>query len=59
MNLKVEYLGEIDVIFETALGNESGNRVGSIHEKTRGQKSHETIPLRIIILTPANQRSFS
>jgi hypothetical protein len=33
MNLKVEYLGEIKVIFEMALGNESGNQVGSIHEK--------------------------
>jgi hypothetical protein len=33
MNLKVEYLGEIEVIFEMALGNESGNQVGSIHEK--------------------------
>ena len=46
MNLKIEYLGEIKVIFEMALGNESGNQVGSIHEKTRGRKSRETIPLR-------------
>jgi hypothetical protein len=29
-----------------ALGNESGEPVGSIHEKTRGQKSHVTIPLK-------------
>jgi hypothetical protein len=33
MNLKVEYLGEIEVIFEMALGNKSGDQVGSIHEK--------------------------
>jgi hypothetical protein len=45
MNLKVEYLGEIEVIFEMALGNESGNQVGSIMKKTRGRKSRETIPL--------------
>ncbi len=55
--LKFEYLGEIEVIFEMALGNESGNQMGSIHEKnqgtrwvqfmkkTRGKKSRETIPL--------------
>jgi hypothetical protein len=35
MNLKAKYLGEIEVIFETALGNESGDQMGSgsIHEK--------------------------
>jgi hypothetical protein len=38
MNLKVEYLGEIEVIFEMALGNESGNQVGSIHEKYQRSK---------------------
>jgi hypothetical protein len=38
MNLKVEHLGEIEVIFEMALGNESGNQVGSIHEKNRRPK---------------------
>jgi hypothetical protein len=38
MNLKVEYLGEIEVIFEMALGNESGNQVGSIHEKNQSSK---------------------
>jgi hypothetical protein len=50
MNLKVKYLGEIEVIFEMALGNESGNQVGSIHEKNRGRKSRETIPLSLGIL---------
>jgi hypothetical protein len=38
MNLKVEYLGEIEVIVEMALGNESGNQVGSIHEKNQRSK---------------------
>jgi hypothetical protein len=38
MNLKVEYLGEIEVIFEMALGNESGNQVGLIHEKNQRSK---------------------
>jgi hypothetical protein len=39
MNLKVEYLGEIEVIFNMALGNESGNQeVGSIHEKNQRSK---------------------
>jgi hypothetical protein len=33
MNLKVEYLSEIEVLFEMAVGNESGDQVGSIHEK--------------------------
>jgi hypothetical protein len=36
--LKVEYLGEIEVIFEMALGNESGNQVGSILEKNQRSK---------------------
>ncbi len=38
MNFKVEYLGEIDVIFEMALGNESEDQVGSIHEKNQRSK---------------------
>jgi hypothetical protein len=45
MILKVEYHGEIEVLFEMALYNESGDQVGSIHEKTRCRKSRETIPL--------------
>ncbi len=49
MNLKVEFLGEIEVIFEMALGNESGDQVGSIHKKTKGGKSRETIPLTMFI----------
>jgi hypothetical protein len=38
MNLKVKYLGEIEVIFKMALGNESGNQVGSIHDKNQRPK---------------------
>jgi hypothetical protein len=38
MNLKVEYLGEIKVIFEMAVDNESGNQVGSVHEKNQRSK---------------------
>jgi hypothetical protein len=38
MNLKVEYLGEIEVIFEMAVDNESGNQVGSVHEKNQRSK---------------------
>jgi hypothetical protein len=38
MNLKVNYLGEIEVIFEMALGNESEDQLGSIHEKNQRYK---------------------
>ncbi len=33
-----------------ALGNKSGNQVGSIHEKPKGRKSRETIPLKVEFL---------
>ncbi len=35
MNLKVEYPGEIKVIFEMALGNESGDQVVRFMKKIR------------------------
>jgi hypothetical protein len=38
MNLKVDYLGENEVIFEMALGNVSGDQLGSIHEKNQRYK---------------------
>jgi hypothetical protein len=38
MNLKVEYLGEIKVIFKMALDNESGDQMGSIHEEKQRPK---------------------
>ncbi len=46
MNLKVEYLGEIDVIFEMALDNESGDQVGSIHEKNQRSKISWDYPFK-------------
>jgi hypothetical protein len=44
-NFKFEYLGEFDTEFKNILGHESGAQVGSIPEKTRGQKSRATVPL--------------
>jgi hypothetical protein len=38
MNAKVEYLGEIEIIFEMALDNESGDQMGSIHGKSQRWK---------------------
>jgi hypothetical protein len=38
MPLKVDYLGEIEVIFETDLDNETGNQVSLIHEKDQRPK---------------------
>ncbi len=40
-----EYLREFETEFENILGCESGADIGSIHEKTRGKKSHATVPL--------------
>jgi hypothetical protein len=45
MNLKVEYPGEIKVIFKMALGNESGDQVVRFMKKTRGRKSCKTFPI--------------
>jgi hypothetical protein len=47
MNLEVEYLGEIEVIFEMALGNDSGNQVGSIHEKNQRSKISWDYPFKL------------
>jgi hypothetical protein len=46
MTLKDKYLGEFIVIFETALGDESGDQVGMIHEKNQRFKISCT-PLKI------------
>ncbi len=43
--LKFEYLRELEPEFENVLGYELGAHMGSIHEKTRGQKSRATVPL--------------
>jgi hypothetical protein len=53
MSLKVEYLGEIKVIFEMALVNESGDQVGSIHEKNQRSKISWDSPFNRI----ANQQN--
>ena len=37
-------------IFENILACESRDPVLLIHEKTRGQKSHATVPLRILLI---------
>ncbi len=46
MNLKVEYLGEFKVLFEMALYNESGDQVGSIHEKNQMSKISWDYPFK-------------
>ena len=44
--LKFEYLGEIETEFENTLACLSGAQMGLNHEKTGGQKSRDTLPLR-------------
>ncbi len=46
MNLKVEYIGEIEVIFKMALGNKSGDQVGSIHENNQRSKISWDYPFK-------------
>jgi hypothetical protein len=41
----VEYLREYESIIKTALAPESVDRGVMFDEKTRGRKSHETLPL--------------
>ena len=41
----IEYLGEIETEFENTLGCLSGAQMGSNHEKNRGRKSRDTLPL--------------
>jgi hypothetical protein len=43
--LTVEYLGELVVKYETALGNKSGYNVVLVMKKNRGRKSRETVTL--------------
>ena len=45
-----EYLRENENIFENILACESRDQVLLIHEKTRGQKSHATVPLSSLTL---------
>jgi hypothetical protein len=46
-DFKVEYLREFEAICKKALTRESGAQVGLFDEKTRGRKSHDTVPLRL------------
>ncbi len=48
--LKVKYFGKIEVIFEMALRNNQGTRWVRFMKKTKGRKSHETIPLSLIYM---------
>jgi len=49
-NFKVEYLNEFKTILKNILGGYSGAPGGLNHEKkTGGQKSCDTVPLRMII----------
>jgi hypothetical protein len=42
---KVDFLGEFESIFETALAHESGPWGDSLMKKTRGRKSRDAVPL--------------
>jgi hypothetical protein len=44
-DFKVEYLREFEALGKRALTRESGAQVGLFDEKTRGQKSRDTVPL--------------
>ena len=46
-NYFCEYLRENETIFENILACEYRDPVLLIHEKNRGQKSHDSVPLRI------------
>jgi hypothetical protein len=67
MNLKVEYLGDIEVIFEMALDNESGDQVGLIHEKNQRPKiswdypfnEQDIVQIQIVITGSADSPRFS
>jgi hypothetical protein len=48
---KFEYLRELEPEFDIILGHESGAYMGSIREKTRGQKSRATAPSSSEIVT--------
>jgi hypothetical protein len=43
--LEVEFLGEFESIFETALDHESENLLGTFGEITLDKKTHATVPL--------------
>ncbi len=43
-----EYLREFEMEIKNILGHELGAHMRLIHEKTRGQKSRATVPLRTL-----------
>jgi hypothetical protein len=57
--LKFEYLQKFEPELENVLGYELGVHMGSIHEKTRGQKSRATVPLKVPKLQSDTVRVFS
>ena len=44
-NFAIQYLVEIKTEFENTLSYLSGAQIGSNHEKNRGQKARDTLPL--------------
>ena len=46
LNFKFEYLRENEFLRKTILACLSGDQMGSINEKNRGQKSRDTAPLK-------------
>jgi hypothetical protein len=45
--LEVEFLGEFESIFGTALDNKTGERLGTFGEITLDKKSYANVPLRL------------
>jgi hypothetical protein len=50
LNSKIEYLGEYEFIFKTALAHESGDPGYCLPKKTEGRKSRETVPLKQVFI---------
>ncbi len=50
MSIKLEYLGEFEFLFENNLVHESGDQVSTFDEKTRCQKSHVSVFLKLKII---------
>jgi hypothetical protein len=56
---KFEYLREFEPEFKIVLGYESRAYMAPIHEKTRGQKSHATVHLRVHFCTMLETVNFA
>jgi hypothetical protein len=48
MIFELEYLGEIELIFGKISRCEEGDLIDSFHEKTRGQISDASVPLKVL-----------